>query len=296
MTHHPRKDHHVTRNRLLPAAVLLTVGLVGPAGIATAEDQPAAPTTASASPSAAATAAGQSQATGTQASGPSPAAPSGAAPGAASSSAAASPAASPTANQPPVARADAVTVVAGRAVTFDPLANDADPDQQPAALSLVGITPTDSRLTRTGSSVTFSARSTDRGTTTFTYTVTDGQDTASAQITVTVTAPPPPPRTVTITTARSLVTLHTYAIHGSVAPRSPGPVDVAVQRLSGGSWVGYKTDRTDASGAYTVSFRPNVPRSFTFRAVATWGDGKHVTSGRLTGRWWPGRRCGSPDP
>jgi hypothetical protein len=186
------------------------------------------------------------------------------------------------ANQVPVARADSVGVVAGRSVTITPLANDTDADRQPEPLSLVSVRPGDARLTRSGSTLTFAARSTDRGPQVFDYTVTDGQDTATARITVTVTAPPLPARTVTIGLASEVVALRTYSIHGKVNRTNPGPVDVVVQQLSGGSWVRYKADRVDSQGRYAVSFRTRVPRSYTFRAVATWADDKSARTGRLT--------------
>jgi len=57
---------------------------------------------------------------------------------------------------------------------------------------------------------------------------------------------------------------------------------VVVQQLSGGSWVRYKGDRVDSQGRYTVPFRTRVPRSYTFRAVATWADDTSARTGRLT--------------
>lgn len=251
------------RNRLLAAALVLAVGVLGHAGVAAADDQqvpPAPVESPSATDSAAADDPGTAEATST----PTPTTP------------------AATANQAPVANPDAVSVVAGHAVTINPLANDTDTDRAPAALSLAGISPADGRITRSGSSVTFTARSTDRGPQVFDYTITDGQATATSRITVTVTAPPPPPRTVKIYLATEIVALRTYSIHGRVNRTTPGPVDVVVQQLSGGSWVKYKSDRVDANGSYVVSFRTRVPRSYTFRAVATWGDGKKVSSGRLT--------------
>lgn len=270
-------------NRLLATTLALVVAVLGQGGIATAEDHQVSPTpvaspsgatttdtagTTSADPTAGATTDPTTLATSKPTTGlASPTAPTtGAVP----------------ANQVPVARPDAVSVVAGRAVTIRPLSNDTDADQQPQALRILAVTPADARITRSGSTMTLTARSTDRGPQVFDYTVTDGQDTATARITVTVTAPPLPAPTVTIALASKVVALRTYTIHGTVNRTTPGPVSVVVQQLIKGSWVRYKADRVDSRGTYSVSFRTRVPRSYTFRAVATWADGKRASTGRLT--------------
>jgi hypothetical protein len=271
----------VNRNRLLATAVVLAIAVLGQAGIATAEDQQVSPT-AVASPSGVSTteSAGAPSLAATTTDTSTPTIDS-------TPTADPTPAADPTTgivttNQVPVARPDDVSVAAGRTVTISPLSNDTDADQQPRALSIVAVTPADARLTRSGSTLTFASRSTDRGPQVFDYTVTDGQDGATARITVTVTAPPLPAPTVSIALASEVVALRTYSIHGTVNRISRGPVDVVVQQLSGGSWVRYKADRADSGGRYAVSFRTRVPRSYTFRAVATWADGKTARTGRLT--------------
>ena len=79
-----------------------------------------------------------------------------------------------------------------------------------------------------------------------------------------------------------VVALRSYAVRGSVNVVAPGPVDVAVQRLSGKRWVAWKRDRVDAAGAWSVPFSTDTPRRQVFRAVATWRDGRRAVSGRLT--------------
>jgi hypothetical protein len=182
--------------------------------------------------------------------------------------------ATPT-NQPPVANPDKATVEAGRSVTLRPLTNDTDPEHDP--LTVTYARPLSGRVTFTTSSITFTARASDRGDQTVDYTISDGTSTASSTVTVTVT----PPRVVRIYLASPVVALHHYAIHGSVSPAVPSPVDIRVQRLVKGRWASYKSDRVDAQGRYSVPFTTNEPRGYTFRAMATWGDGKRAYSSRL---------------
>jgi D-alanyl-D-alanine carboxypeptidase/Bacterial Ig domain len=195
-----------------------------------------------------------------------------------------------SANQPPVAAPDRGTVVAGKAVTIDALANDTD-DTQPPQLTIASFDPADGRvaLNPESTAFVFTSRAADANRSfTFSYTASDGELTSnSATVTVTVTAPPPPPppppttRKVTISMPRTVVALRRYTIHGSVHRVVPRPVDVVVQRLSGQRWVRYRSDRVDLRGAWSVPFSTNRPRRYVFRAVATWHDKRHATSARL---------------
>ena len=183
--------------------------------------------------------------------------------------------ATPTPNQPPVANPDTATVEAGRSVTLHPLSNDTDPEDDP--LTITDARPLSGRVTFTASTITFAARASDSGDLTFAYTVSDGTSTSTSTVTVTVT----PQRIVHIYLASTIVALHHYAIHGSVSSVVPRPVDIQVQHLVKGRWTSYKSERVDAEGRYSVPFSTNVPHSYTFRAIATWGDGHVRYAGRV---------------
>ncbi len=254
----------MNRHRLTAAALVLALGVVAQAGEALAEDAtptpgPSAPSapTASASPTPTPTVPGPST--------PSSPAPTPTTPGDAAAALAA-----------PVAAADTATVVAGASVDIAVLANDADTDGQP--LTLTAVEPAGGRAVRTGSKVRFTARPADRGAISFGYTVTSGGESATGRVTVTVTAPPAPK--VTITSAR-IYALHATRIHGLATPPSPGPVRVVVQRLVGGKWKRLDADNAGPKGKWGVTYRTNKPRKVVFRAVATFGDGRRDTSGRL---------------
>ena len=192
------------------------------------------------------------------------------------------------ANAAPVANPDGpATVVAGKTVRIDVLANDTDPDGDELTIVSVSDTAHATIVPATGTTrqqVDYKTASTDRGSKTFTYTIEDGQaHQATGTVTVSVTAPPPPPvtRKVSISMSQTVVALRSYTISGSVNRLVPRPIDVSVQRLSGGTWVRYRTDRVDSAGRYAVPFRTDNPKRYVFRAVATWGDKKRATSARL---------------
>ncbi len=238
----------MNRNRLTAAALVLACGVLGQAGVAAADGE-TTPSTPDGEPT----------------------------------------------NTAPTAVDDTATVQPGGTVTIDVLANDTDPDVGDT-LAVTEVTDPSGRARLEAGRVMFTAKSTDAGTTqTFAYTIsdgsTDGTDTATVRVTVPAPTPPPPTptptplpttRKVTISMPSEVVALRPYSIRGSVNRIVPGPVDVAVQRLSGTRWVRYRTDRVDARGAYAVSFSTNNPKRYTFRAVATWGDGKRASTGKLT--------------
>ena len=203
----------------------------------------------------------------------------------------------PAANNAPVGVPDTATVVAGQAVAVKVLANDTDddlPGTGPLTVDPVFDAGTaGSRAARAddGSGFTFTSTSADAGKTfTFSYRPNDGELSSAepATVTVTVTAPPPVTRKVSITMADTPVALRSYTIRGGVRPRV-GIDRVAVQRLSGTTWVSYKTDTTiplasgtTTTGLWSVPFTTNVPKTYTFRAVAVWKDGKRAYTGKLT--------------
>jgi hypothetical protein len=269
----------MNRTHLIALTTVLACGLVIPAGIASAQDSPAP--TASGSP---------------------------ASPAASPASPAVSPAASPTStsspspsatagaeepvNQAPVAVDDpAVSVVAGRSVARKVLLNDTDdgvgrPAGETPHLEVATFDTLGGRVTldATRTVLTVTARPADARTTlSVTYTASDGTLTsAPAHAAVTVTPPPPPVRTATLTAPRPLVALHRYSLRGRVSPLPPGPVTVAVQRLVSGAWTRLGTDRADAKGAFAVRYSTSRPQRLVLRAVATWRNGAHATSSRMT--------------
>lgn len=198
------------------------------------------------------------------------------------------------ANTPPVAVDEPpATVVAGQKLTLAVLANDTDdglgrPAGEQARLEVATFGTLSGRVTRdsTRTKLVLATRATDAGRTlTVSYTATDGElVSATATGSVAVTAPPKPPaRTVSLTTAATLVALRAHTLRGTVAPRSAGVATVAVQRrVGGGSWSAYRSDRTDAAGRYAVRFSTNRATAQSFRAVATWRDGKRATSATTT--------------
>ncbi|HVK14058.1 MAG TPA: Ig-like domain-containing protein [Gemmataceae bacterium] len=96
-------------------------------------------------------------------------------------------------NVPPVAGNDAVTTAAGMPVTFNPLANDADPDGDTGTLVILVATPANgAAVVNADRTITYTPRAGFVGTDTFTYTVTDARGgTATATVTATVTQSTP---------------------------------------------------------------------------------------------------------
>jgi hypothetical protein len=183
-------------------------------------------------------------------------------------------------NTAPVANPDTATVVAGRSVTIPVLANDTDAEDQ-ADLVVTGVDDARAAVDATQKNVVFTAAGGDRGPQAFHYTVSDGQESATGDVTVTVTAPPVT-RRVTISMPKTVVALRDYEVSGSVNVTAPRPIDVVVQRRTGGSWHAWKSDRADADGDWSVPFSSNRLTTYRFRAVATWGDDKRATSDALS--------------
>jgi YD repeat-containing protein len=104
------------------------------------------------------------------------------------------------ANGTPTANPDNVSTTLGRAITFDPRANDSDPDNDPLTITQIN-TPTaaqhaQSVTINSGQTLTYTPATgfpaTNRGTDTFSYTITDGQQhTATTLVNMTVTDRPP---------------------------------------------------------------------------------------------------------
>lgn len=101
----------------------------------------------------------------------------------------------PAANGPPVANPDDITAAPGAAVTFDPRANDTDPDGD--LLTVSGIASAPSHGTAVvgpgGTSVTYTPSAGYSGADSFSYTVSDGRGgAANGAVNVTVSAAAPP--------------------------------------------------------------------------------------------------------
>ncbi|MDX6298946.1 MAG: hypothetical protein QOF53_160 [Nocardioidaceae bacterium] len=246
------------RNGLLVLATALAAGLLGPVGIAAAENSTTPSPAAPAKPAA-----------------PSPAAPS-----------------SSPANQPPVAVDDTgITVAAGRSVTVKVLANDTDDGDAtgaPTHLQVATFDNPDGRVSTDAAKTVLvvATQASDAGTTLrIGYTATDGSlqsNTAHAVVTVTAAPKPPATRKVSLRTAARLVTLRKYHLSGSVRPLAPGPATVSVQQRVGTTWQTRAKRRVDGHGRYTVPFSANRPTRYVFRAVSTWRNGRKAVSHHLT--------------
>jgi len=183
-----------------------------------------------------------------------------------------------TTNQPPTANPDTASVTAGQQVVIDVLQNDSDGDPGDT-LTLTAVEDPSGRAVVSAGKVVFTARETDSDTAAFTYTVTDGTDSAQATVTVSITALPP--RAVSLAMPATVVALRTYSLAGTINRLDHAPVDVAVQRYYSGAWHAFGTVRADPAGSYAMPFRTGRATAYTFRAVATWADGKRSTSPTL---------------
>jgi uncharacterized repeat protein (TIGR01451 family) len=93
-------------------------------------------------------------------------------------------------NRPPVAVADALSMAKNTSVTFDPRANDSDPDGD--TLTITSVSPTNGAASIVnGTNVMFTPTTNFTGSATIGYTISDGSSTATALITVSVTNRPP---------------------------------------------------------------------------------------------------------
>ncbi|HET6626852.1 MAG TPA: M15 family metallopeptidase [Nocardioidaceae bacterium] len=262
----------MNRQPIIAAALLLALVLAGPVGAATAEDEAPGTTEPSATD------------TGT----PAPTTPTNSTP-------------TPAANRPPSAADDTARATAGRPVTIDVLANDADdglgrPDGTPAGLEVVGVDGGGDRVTFTSQTLVFEPAREESGEVTLRYLVSDGELESTGTVTVTVTAAPvaaaPLATTATTTAVRRTVTLYLaakpvalrhYRIHGRVSPQTPGPVRVRIQqRLRNGDWKRFARVTVNQRGRYSARFTPRLLEKYTFRAVADWPDRHHKRSGEIT--------------
>lgn len=75
-------------------------------------------------------------------------------------------------NQAPTANPDAITTAANTSVSFNPLTNDTDPENN--ILSLVSATSSNGTISISGNTVTFTPNNGFVGTANILYTITDG--------------------------------------------------------------------------------------------------------------------------
>jgi hypothetical protein len=96
-------------------------------------------------------------------------------------------------NAPPVAVNDAVSTVMNRAITFDVIANDSDPDVQPVILTAITRPPASGTATVVSQSqIKYTPASNFVGTDVLTYQIQDGhRGAATADVTITVANQPP---------------------------------------------------------------------------------------------------------
>ncbi len=229
----------MTRPRLLTAAVLTGLVLAGPAGIATAEDEPSQ------------------------------------APSAGSPSALVEGNEPPTA-LPDDVTVEAGTTVTIDVLDNDTDDGLGRPEGEEPRLEVVELTTQDAGFSFSPTDVTFTSEPGQVGIFEADYVISDGELTASAHITVRVVAPPK--RAVTISMADRPVALKTYSISGEVKPLTAGRAEVRVQRRTPDGWVRFAKDNTGVDGGYSVEFRTSKPGTRKFRAVAVWADGRKATS------------------
>ena len=184
-------------------------------------------------------------------------------------------------NAAPTAVPDNATVETGQTVTISVLANDSDPDGD--ALSLASVTNGAHGVAAVvGRNVSYSATVGFVGDDSFAYTVSDPHGaTATGTVTVTVTGPLVPYAN-TVTVAGTVVALRASPITGDVGPVSPGPPMVALQRITGGSWISVQRTVAGANSTYSFTYVPKAAGVIMWRTVATWANGTTVTSATAT--------------
>jgi hypothetical protein len=90
-------------------------------------------------------------------------------------------------NQPPTANPDTITTAANTPVSFSPLMNDTDPENN--TLSLVSATSANGTITQSGNVITFTPNGGFTGVANILYTITDGVNQVTGNTQVTVNTP-----------------------------------------------------------------------------------------------------------
>jgi YD repeat-containing protein len=98
------------------------------------------------------------------------------------------------ANQPPVAVDDNISTTENVDKSFDPTANDTDPEGDPRSVQSVGAPMYGSIVGFSANQITYHPAANFVGSDSFSYTINDGHgNTASAHVYVSISLPPPPP-------------------------------------------------------------------------------------------------------
>jgi hypothetical protein len=173
-----------------------------------------------------------------------------------------------------VAVDDLAAVTWDSTVTVDVLANDSDPDGDPLTVTSVG-TPTLGEAVLDGEVVRYTPHGTETGTDSFTYEVEDGRGgVASAVVAVSVGGL----LAVRLRVPDAPHALRSHRISGAVSIVDDVVPDVWLQRGATDRWVGAGPVRVRADGTFERDWRPRVPGSVRWRAVATWDGGEHAVS------------------
>ncbi len=180
-------------------------------------------------------------------------------------------------NQPPVAVNDATSTNSNTAKSFDPRANDSDPEG--GALTIVSVTTPSSgsvAITGGGTGVTYTPAANFIGTATFNYTIRDPQN-ATASATVTVTVNNQPPNTTGDATSTNSNTPKSFDPRtndtdpegGALTIISVGtPTSGSVVITGGGTGVTY-TPATNFIGTATFSYTIRDPQNATASGTVT---------------------------
>ncbi|WP_396275026.1 Ig-like domain-containing protein [Hyphomonas sp.] len=180
-------------------------------------------------------------------------------------------------NQPPVAVNDATSTNSNTAKSFDPRANDSDPES--GALTIVSVTTPSSGsvvITGGGTGVTYTPAANFIGTATFNYTVRDPQN-VTATATVTVTVNNQPPNTTGDATSTNSNTPKSFDPRandtdpegGALTIISVGtPTSGSVVITGGGTGVTY-TPATNFIGTATFSYTIRDPQNATASGTVT---------------------------
>ncbi len=144
-------------------------------------------------------------------------------------------------NHAPVANADTITTAYQTATTFDPRANDTDPEND--ALSITAVTtPSHGTATSTATSVTYTPASGYSGADSFSYTISDGHgNTATATVSVTVQSQ----SSATIIQVTAASVLRTLANNAGYTGSAPGNYEFDVASgvtVTGGANAGRAID------------------------------------------------------
>ena len=192
----------------------------------------------------------------------------------------------PAAVAGPEAVDDTATVMAGKSLVVDVLANDTV--TAPAELALApggGLAAPEHGTVELGSvvvggvtrpGVTYTATAGWVGADSFDYAVTDASgETVEASVAVTVT----PLRTVTLTVSSAVVVLHATNMRGAVnVVEGVDPPVVALQYYASTGWSTYARVIASATGDWVYAWASRTPGGIRWRAVATWADGTTAES------------------